>query len=69
MLKSERDSSKTGRQRLAVETTIHPLNYALFEGVGCTGTTGVWDIGEYRVSELFQPGWYSMRAGADTRER
>ncbi|GAA5869794.1 hypothetical protein JCM16303_001795 [Sporobolomyces ruberrimus] len=35
--------------RLAVETSIHPLNYALFEGVGRTGTTAVWDIGEYRV--------------------
>ncbi|GAA5828860.1 hypothetical protein JCM5353_004004 [Sporobolomyces roseus] len=51
VLKSERDafSSKSSLSRLAVETTIHPLNYALFEGVGGTGTTGVWDIGEYRV--------------------
>ncbi|GAA5950070.1 hypothetical protein JCM3765_004182 [Sporobolomyces pararoseus] len=35
--------------RLAVETSIHPLNYALFEGVGRTGITAVWDIGEYRI--------------------
>ncbi|GAA5915434.1 uncharacterized protein JCM6883_007157 [Sporobolomyces salmoneus] len=35
--------------RLAVETSLHPLNYALFEGVGRTGVTAIWDIGEYRV--------------------
>ncbi|GAA5932420.1 uncharacterized protein JCM15063_001218 [Sporobolomyces koalae] len=43
-------SSKTQPlARLAIETSIHPINYALFEGVGSTGTTAVWDVGEYRV--------------------
>lgn len=51
---SPSNSTSTDKQnllsRLAVETSIHPLNYALFEGVGRTGITAVWDIGEYRVS-------------------
>ncbi|GAA6009209.1 hypothetical protein JCM11491_004227 [Sporobolomyces phaffii] len=46
---SSSSSDSRRLSRLAVETSIHPLNYALFEGVGRTGTTAVWDVGEYRV--------------------
>jgi hypothetical protein len=47
-----RDSTgNNSGSRLAIQTDLHPLSDALYEGGGI-GTKAVWDVGSYRVGSV-----------------
>ncbi|KAM0750924.1 hypothetical protein T439DRAFT_325970 [Meredithblackwellia eburnea MCA 4105] len=46
----EKERKNEPLYRLVVETDPHPIGYTLFEGSsGRFGTTGVWDLGTYKI--------------------
>ena len=56
-----RAPDREGRQRLAVQTEVHPLEYGSFEG---TILEGHYGAGEVRI---FDDGWYEPVEWTDTK--